>query len=44
MLSKIKNKTTPSSAASEKNNKASDGTWKYVLPLFVKETVNGTVV
>ena len=44
MISKIKKKTTPSSAAAKNNNKSSDGTRKYVLPQFVKNTVNGTVV
>ena len=43
MLSKIKNRTTHYSAAAKKNNKSSDGTRKYVLPPFVKETVNITV-
>ena len=42
MISKIKNRTTPSSAAA-KNKKAYDVTQKYVLPPFMKETVYGTV-
>ena len=43
MLSRIKNRTTRSSAAAKKKNKDFDGILKYVLPPFVKETVNGTV-
>ena len=43
MLSKIKNRTTPYSAAAKKNKKLSDGTLNYVLLPFAKETVNGTI-
>ena len=43
MLYKTKNRTTPSPTAAKKNNKASDGTRKYVLPPFVKEIINITI-
>ena len=43
MLSKTKNKTMPSPTTDKKNNKDYDGTQKYVLPPFVKETVNFTI-
>ena len=43
MLSKIKKGVTPSSDINKKNDKALDGTHKYAIPPFVKDTVNVTI-
>ena len=43
MLSKIKKGVTPSSDTDKNNDKALDGAHKYSVPIFVKDTVNGTI-